>query len=87
MLEGWLLAAVEEAGAAGVDGGLLGDEAVSALLDLAREAAHGVARPAAPLAAFAAGLALGQRGGGMRELRVVIERLSSLAANWPEAPS
>lgn len=84
MLEKWLQAAVEEAGAGGVDPGLLGGEAVSAVLDLAREAAHGVARPAAPLATFAAGLALGQRDGGLEELRVLAERLSGLATGWPE---
>jgi hypothetical protein len=33
------------------------------LLDLARDAAHGVARPAAPLTTFLVGLAAGRRGG------------------------
>jgi hypothetical protein len=33
------------------------------VLDLAREAAHGVARPAAPLTTFLAGLAAGRAGG------------------------
>jgi hypothetical protein len=33
-------------------------ETVSAVLDLARDMAHGVARPAAPVAAFLAGAAL-----------------------------
>jgi hypothetical protein len=38
----------------------LGDrETVGAVLDLARDVAHGVARPAAPVAAFLAGAALG----------------------------
>ena len=32
------------------------------MLDLARDAAHGVARPAAPLTTFLVGLAAGQRG-------------------------
>jgi len=36
---------------------------VTALLDIARDAAHGVARPAAPLTTFLVGLAAGQRGG------------------------
>lgn len=39
---------------------------VTALLDLARDAAHGVARPAAPLTTFLVGLAAG-RGGGSPE--------------------
>lgn len=34
------------------------------LLDLARDAAHGVARPAAPLTTFLVGYAAGLRGGG-----------------------
>ncbi|MDT4922612.1 MAG: hypothetical protein QOG01_325 [Pseudonocardiales bacterium] len=33
------------------------------LLDVARDAAHGVARPAAPLTTFLVGLAAGMRGG------------------------
>ena len=33
------------------------------VLDLARDAAHGVARPAAPLTAFLVGMAAGRRGG------------------------
>jgi Domain of unknown function (DUF6457) len=37
---------------------------VALLLDVAREAAHGIARPAAPLTTFLVGLAAGQRGGG-----------------------
>jgi hypothetical protein len=37
---------------------------VPLLLDVARDAAHGVARPAAPLTTFLVGLAAGQRGGG-----------------------
>jgi hypothetical protein len=36
---------------------------VNLLLDLARDAAHGVARPAAPLTTFLVGLAAGLRGG------------------------
>ena len=35
------------------------DGDVAVLLDLARDAAHGVARPAAPLTAYLAGLAVG----------------------------
>jgi hypothetical protein len=36
---------------------------VQLVLDLARDAAHGVARPAAPLTTFLVGLAAGTRGG------------------------
>nr|WP_276512059.1 NTP transferase domain-containing protein [Microbacterium thalassium] len=44
--------------------GLTADQLpVAAVLDLARDAAHGVARPAAPVGAFAAGVAAGLAGG------------------------
>ncbi|MGH1526576.1 DUF6457 domain-containing protein [Leifsonia sp. L25] len=33
---------------------------VAAVLDLARDAAHGIARPAAPLTTFIAGIAVGR---------------------------
>ena len=59
-LDEWMESA---AGALGVELGDLGGElsAVRAqLLDLARDAAHGVARPAAPLTTFLVGVALGQ---------------------------
>ena len=57
------------------------------LLDLARDAAHGVARPAAPLATFALGLALGTSGGGMDDLRRLAGRLTELADAWEAEPS
>lgn len=47
---------------------------VAAVLDLARDAAHGVARPAAPLTTFIAGLAVG----GGRSLSEVAEILGTL---------
>jgi hypothetical protein len=36
-----------------------------AVLDLARDAAHGVARPAAPVTTYLVGLAAGRAGGGV----------------------
>ena len=39
------------------------------VLDVAREAAHGVARPAAPLTTFLIGLSAGSRGGGQAEVQ------------------
>lgn len=48
----------------------LSAEQEALVLDLAREAAHGVARPAAPLTTFLAGYALGAEGG--------LDRLASL---------
>lgn len=82
-LEAWLAAAVEEAGAGAVDASLLSPDAVTVVLELARHAAHNVERPAAPLAAFAAGLALG-RGGGLTELEQVAARIGSRARSWSE---
>jgi Domain of unknown function (DUF6457) len=51
------------------------------VLDLARDAAHGVARPAAPLTAFLVGVAVG-RG---RPLRESAERVQGLVTQWPSA--
>ena len=72
MLANWMSTAAAAAGTGEVDASLLGEEATALLLDLAREAAHNVARPAAPLATFAAGLALGRSGGDLTELRAVV---------------
>ena len=69
------------------DAAILGEEAVPVLLDLARDAAHGVARPAAPLGTFVLGLALGSSGGGMDDLRRLARRLTDLADAWEEDPS
>ena len=71
--------------APGGDPALLSLEAVTVLLDLARDAAHGVARPAAPLATFAAGLALGRAGGSLDDLRAAAARVAALADRWGEA--
>lgn len=79
MLANWLSTATTAAGTGEVDPSLLGEEATTLLLDLAREAAHNVARPAAPLATFAAGLALGRSGGDMAELQAVIARIVEAA--------
>ncbi|WP_157436418.1 DUF6457 domain-containing protein [Actinospica robiniae] len=48
------------------------------VLDLAREAAHGVARPAAPLTTFLAGYALGA-GPGLAGLSALVAQLSEAA--------
>jgi Domain of unknown function (DUF6457) len=51
---------------------------VTTLLDVARDAAHGVARPAAPLTTFLVGLAAGQRGGSpeaVAEAAAIAQRL------------
>jgi Domain of unknown function (DUF6457) len=51
------------------DAGWVSEEAtVRAVLDVAREVAQGVARPAAPVGAFLAGVAVGLAGAGDRNL-------------------
>lgn len=55
---------------------------VAALLDLTRDVAHDVARPAAPLTTFALGLALGRRpaeefADRFREFQAALTRLAS----------
>jgi hypothetical protein len=52
------------------------------ILDLARDAAHQVDRPAAPVTAFLLGVAVG-RGQPFQD---TASRLSALAATWPTAP-
>ncbi|MER6829618.1 DUF6457 domain-containing protein [Streptosporangium sp. NPDC000563] len=51
------------------------------VLDLTREVAHGVARPAAPLTAYLLGVA---QGAGTAPPDVV-ERLTALARSWEQA--
>lgn len=50
----------------------------SLVLDLARDAAHGVARPAAPLTTFLAGYALGA-GAGLDGLAALVAELGAAA--------
>lgn len=52
---------------------------VAAILDLARDAAHGVARPAAPVGAFAAGVAAGLAGGDPDAVASAIGEVVKLA--------
>ncbi|MGW7248731.1 DUF6457 domain-containing protein [Streptomyces decoyicus] len=55
------------------------DVDTAALLDLARDAAHGVARPAAPLTTFLIGYAAGQQG---RDVQELTDRAAALANRW-----
>lgn len=57
----------------------LSDRDRRAVLDLARDVAHGVVRPAAPLTAFLLGLAVG-RGA---DLETAAATLTRLAEAWP----
>jgi hypothetical protein len=54
---------------------------VQAVLDVARDVAHGVLRPGAPVAAYLLGVAVG-RGA---DPAVAAGRLSALATAWPAA--
>jgi hypothetical protein len=55
---------------------------LSLVLDLARDAAHGIARPAAPLTTFLVGYAAGLRGGTPKAVAELSALASGLAANW-----
>jgi len=75
-LDEWLVAAADELGVEHpVDSRLL--------LDMTRDVAHGVERPAAPLTAYLLGLAVA-RGADPAE---ACARLSALAATWTAAPA
>ena len=54
------------------------DADLRAVLDLTRDVAHGVARPAAPLTAYLVGMAVG-RGLALPDAAA---RISALAAGW-----
>ncbi len=56
---------------------------VDLLLDLSREVAHRVARPAVPLTGFLAGYAVARAGGDRAALDGVVARVAELAAGWP----
>jgi hypothetical protein len=86
-LDDWLAALSTQLG---VD---LPPELVGPVLDLARDAAHNVLRPAAPLSTFAAGYAAGLEASGgsgrpdVQDILATIERARLLAENWSAGPS
>jgi hypothetical protein len=73
VLDTWIEAACDELGLAPAEA------ETKAVLDLARDVAHNVVRPGAPVTAYLMGLAVG-RGADPAE---VAARLSSLALEWP----
>ncbi|WP_405976725.1 NTP transferase domain-containing protein [Streptomyces sp. NBC_00988] len=85
VLDEWISAVKDELGIdLDVDTGIL--------LDLARDAAHGVARPAAPLTTFLVGYAAAQGKGGPEDVAEAARKAAALALRWadedtPEAPS
>ena len=74
-MQRWLEAACSELG---IDPGTADTRTI---LDLARDVAHQVDRPAAPLTAYLLGVAVG-RG---QPLGATAERLTALASDWPPA--
>ncbi len=77
VLTDWIAAVCAELG---IDRDVI-DEKV--ILDLARDAAHQVDRPAAPVTAFLLGIAVGAG----QPLAGTADRLSTLAATWPNTHS
>lgn len=55
------------------------DLPIALILDLARDVANGVARPAAPFSAFVAGLVAGRAGGTPEDVRNAIAAITELA--------
>lgn len=60
------------------------DLPIALILDLARDVANGVARPAAPFSAFVAGLVAGRAGGTPEDVRASVAAITELANAWPE---
>lgn len=58
---------------------------VQALLDVARDTAHSVVRPAAPLATFLVGYAAGQRAAAGHDIERECEIASAVALNWEKS--
>ncbi|GAA3214423.1 DUF6457 domain-containing protein [Microbacterium terregens] len=58
------------------------DIPIPLILDMARDVAVGVARPAAPLSAFIAGLVAGRGGGSPEQVRATVAEITSLAGGW-----
>jgi hypothetical protein len=81
-LEQWLVVAARAAGVPEGDLTRLDAELVTAILDLARDAAHGVERPAAPLAAFALGLSVGRADESAWDVSARCSRIADRAAAW-----
>ncbi|MFI2641513.1 NTP transferase domain-containing protein [Streptomyces sp. NPDC018610] len=80
VLDEWISAVKDELGIdLDVDTGVL--------LDLARDAAHGVARPAAPLTTFLVGYAAARAGGGPQAVAEAARKAAALALRWEDEDS
>lgn len=63
--------------------GLSGEDVpIALILNLAKDVADGVARPAAPFSAFVAGLVAGRAGGSPDDIREATAAVSELASTW-----
>lgn len=58
------------------------DVDVAILLDVAKDAAHGVTRPAAPITTFVVGYAAARAGGGLAAVATAARTASQLANSW-----
>lgn len=77
VLDEWITAVKDELGIdLDVDTGVL--------LDLARDAAHGVARPAAPLTTFLVGYAAARAGGDREAVAEAVRKAAALATRWAD---
>jgi hypothetical protein len=63
--------------------GVGGDVDVDSILEVARDAAHGVERRAAPVTTFLIGLSAGLAGGGVEAEQRAVAAARQLAAGWP----
>ncbi|MEU8963899.1 DUF6457 domain-containing protein [Streptomyces sp. NPDC048491] len=75
VLDEWITAVKDELG-------IELDVDTRVLLDLARDAAHGVARPAAPLTTFLVGYAAAQAGGSGKDVADAARKATALALRW-----
>jgi hypothetical protein len=79
-MDSWVTALCERLGVP-VD-----DVDVGAILEVARDAAHGVERPAAPVTAFIAGYAAATKGGGAAAVEAALDAAGELARDWADGP-
>lgn len=77
VLDEWITAVKDELG---IDL----DVDTAELLDLARDAAHSVARPAAPLTTFLVGYAAAKAGGGPEAVTEAARKAAALALRWAD---
>lgn len=75
-LDAWLAAAAEDLG---LDPGAV---SIATVLDVAKEVAHSVARPAAPLTTFLLGMAIARADDPRAALAEYADQVTELAHGW-----